>query len=169
MTPFPPDRVFCRNWPPTRFFHDWLDHPQPDGYWQQLSPELSQVNLPMLHIGGWFDPYLKGNVRLYRQMRAQSNQPQHLWIGPWGHIPWGRRVGNRDFGPAADSPIDQLQLRWFDWILKGNPTDLAENAPVQLFAMGGEPVAGLLRLALWPSANPLSHQQRSCRHSPDRR
>jgi hypothetical protein len=134
---------------PDSFFHDWLDHPQPDGYWQQLRPDLSQVNLPMLHIGGWFDPYLKGNVRLYRQMRAQSDQPQHLYIGPWGHIPWGRRVGNRDFGSAAESPIDQLQLRWFDWIMKGKPTDLAEADPVQLFTMGANQWQGFPD---WPSA-----------------
>jgi putative CocE/NonD family hydrolase len=133
---------------PDSFFHDWLDHPQPDDYWQQLYPKLSQVNLPMLHIGGWFDPYLKGNVRLYRQMRAQSDHPQHLWIGPWGHIPWGRRVGNRDFGPAAESPIDQLQLRWFDWFLKGKPMALAEAEPVQLFTMGANQWQGF---SDWPS------------------
>lgn len=118
------------------FFHDWLDHPYPDEYWYALTPDLSQVDLPMLHIGGWFDPYLRGNVRLYRQMRTQSSQPQHLWIGPWGHIPWGRRVGNRDFGPAANSPIDRLQLRWFDWILKGLATGINQSDPVRLFAMG---------------------------------
>jgi putative CocE/NonD family hydrolase len=121
---------------PDSFFHQWLDHPRPDGYWHRLRPNLSQVNLPMLHIGGWFDPYLRGTVRLYRQMRRQSSQPQHLWIGPWGHIPWGRRGGSRDFGVAADSPIDQLQLRWFDWILKGKDTGLAQNPPVQVFTMG---------------------------------
>jgi len=121
---------------PDSFFHQWLDHPRPDGYWHRLSPNVSQVDLPMLHIGGWFDPYLRGTVRLYRQMRSQSSQPQHLWIGPWGHIPWGRRVGARDFGAAANSPIDQLQLRWFDWILKGKNTGLDQNPPVQLFTMG---------------------------------
>ena len=118
------------------FFHDWLDHPQLDEYWQALCPDLSQVNLPMLHIGGWFDPYLRGNIRLYRQMRRQSSQPQHLWVGPWGHMPWGRRVGTQDFGPDADSPIDQLQLRWFDWMLKGKGTGISDSKPVQLFMIG---------------------------------
>ncbi len=27
--------------------------------------------------------------------------PQHLVVGPWGHIPWSRHVGARDFGPDA--------------------------------------------------------------------
>jgi hypothetical protein len=121
---------------PNSFFHDWLDHPQPDAYWQTLMPDLSEVNLPMLHIGGWYDPYLRGNIRLYRQMKRQSDQPQHLWVGPWGHIPWGRQVGAVDFGPAADSPIDHLQIRWFDHILKGQDRDLFQAPPVQLFEMG---------------------------------
>lgn len=118
------------------FFHQWLDHPRPGDYWRALQPELTQVNLPMLHIGGWYDPYLRGNLRLYQQMVAQGKAPQALWIGPWGHIPWGRRVGAVDFGPEADSPIDRLQLRWFDRFLKGQPADPSSGPPIQLFVMG---------------------------------
>lgn len=136
------------------FFHGWLDHPHADSYWQALAPDLSRVDLPMLHIGGWFDPYLRGNIRLYTQMRAQSTQPQHLWIGPWGHIPWGRRVGARDFGAAADSPIDTLQLRWFNWILKGQDSGLAQQSPpVQLFTMGAH---HWQTLPDWPVETPQS-------------
>ena len=136
---------------PDSFFHDWLDHPSPGDYWHELKPDLSQVDLPMLHVGGWFDPYLRGNIRLYRQMRGQTTQPQHLWIGPWGHIPWGRRVGGMDFGPEADSPIDQLQLRWFDWILKGKDTGLNQSSPVQLFEMGPNHWQSF---SDWPAASP---------------
>lgn len=121
---------------PDSFFHEWLDHPYPDDYWHSLKPNLGQVDLPMLHIGGWFDPYLRGNIRLYQQMKHQTTQPQHLRIGPWGHIPWGRRVGAVDFGPTADSPIDQLQIRWFDQVLKGKDTGLFLEPPVQVFTMG---------------------------------
>ena len=135
------------------FFHDWLDHPSPDHYWQALRPDLSQIDLPMLHIGGWFDPYVRGNIRLYTQMLAQGFHPQHLWIGPWGHIPWGRRVGSRDFGSAADSPIDQLQLRWFDWVLKGQDSGLAQDNSVQLFAMGANQWRSF---TAWPDPAPQS-------------
>jgi putative CocE/NonD family hydrolase len=133
-TPARPE--ILRDLAPDSFFHDWLDHPHPDAYWQALKPDLSQVNVPMLHIGGWFDPYLRGTLRLYRQMRTQSDHPQHLQIGPWGHIPWGRRVGALDFGPAADSPIDHLQLRWFDQILKGKDTGILAAPPVQVLCHG---------------------------------
>jgi putative CocE/NonD family hydrolase len=122
---------------PDSFFHKWLANPYPEcDYWQRLQPDLSGVDMPMLHIGGWFDPYLRGDFRLYHQMMHQCKTPQHLWIGPWGHIPWGRRVGAVDFGPEANSPIDQLQIRWFDQFLKGKDVGLTQAAPVQLFEMG---------------------------------
>lgn len=111
------------------FFHDWVNHPHADSYWENLTPQLKGIDLPTLHIGGWFDPYLRGDIRLYQELlehsqskQGQSKQgqhPHHLWIGPWNHIPWSRKVGALDFGRAAISPVDQLQVQWFDAILKG--------------------------------------------------
>ncbi|MGF1537639.1 MAG: CocE/NonD family hydrolase [Elainellaceae cyanobacterium] len=125
---------------PDAFYHDWLDPPS-EAYWQQRSPRhyidaIAQMELPMLHIGGWYDTYMRGTLRLYKEMAARSEQPQHLWVGPWPHIPWGRHVGDLDFGPEAVNPIDRLQLRWFDQFLKGKETGLLGEAPVHLFEMG---------------------------------
>ena len=116
------------------FFHDWVANPDASDYWQRLTPQLKNVDMPMLHIGGWFDPYLRGDLRLYQEMAASSAYSQHLCIGPWGHIPWGRKVGEMDFGPAAISPVDKLQIQWFDHVLKGKA--LSEALPVSLFEMG---------------------------------
>ncbi|WP_081972564.1 CocE/NonD family hydrolase [Leptolyngbya sp. KIOST-1] len=141
-----------KTYAPDSFFHQWLDHPRPDAYWQALQPDLSEVDLPMLHIGGWYDPYLRGDLRLYQQMIAQGKSPQALWIGPWGHLPWGRRVGSLDFGPEADSPIDRLQIRWFDRVLRHRPGATAEASsepPVQLFVMGTNRWQGR---ECWPTA-----------------
>ncbi|MDB9494853.1 CocE/NonD family hydrolase [Spirulina major CS-329] len=118
------------------FYFEWLNHPHNDDYWHAFQPQLGEVDLPMLHIGGWFDPYLRGNLRLYRQMRSQCQAPQYLLIGPWGHLPWGRRVGDRNYGPAANNPVDALQIRWFDHFLKGKDTGLLTNDPLCLFMMG---------------------------------
>ncbi len=126
------------------FFHDWVANPEFNAYWQSLTPDMAQVDMPMLHIGGWFDPYLRGDWRLYHEMVSRSlsgglsggaSHPHHLCIGPWGHIPWGRKVGEMDFGSAAASAVDQLQIQWFDHILKGKA--LPEGTqPVSLFEMG---------------------------------
>lgn len=118
------------------FFHDWVAHPSADQYWQRITPQLQSVDLPMLHIGGWFDPYLRGDIRLYREMEQRSRFPQPVWIGPWGHLPWGRRAGDRDFGPDAESPVDCLQISWFSQILKETETGILNDPPVHLFEMG---------------------------------
>ncbi|MGB3615025.1 MAG: CocE/NonD family hydrolase [Elainellaceae cyanobacterium] len=125
---------------PESFYHDWLNPPSED-YWQQRSPQhyiaaIAQMDLPMLHIGGWYDTYMRGTLRLYQDIVSRCSQPQHLWIGPWPHIPWGRRVGDLDFGPEAVSPIDRLQLRWFDQLLKGKASGILKDEPVRLFDMG---------------------------------
>ncbi|MBD2005513.1 MULTISPECIES: CocE/NonD family hydrolase [Cyanophyceae] len=127
-----------KNLAPDSFYHEWLDHPQPDEYWENLSPKqhLQDVDLPMLHIGGWFDTFLRGTLHLYKEMASRSAFPQHLVIGPWAHLPWGRKVGNVDYGAEANSSIDKLQIRWFDQFLKGIDTGLLKEPPVNLFEMG---------------------------------
>jgi len=136
---------------PQSFYHDWLRHDQPDEYWRSRSPDLSQVDLPMLHIGGWFDPYLRGNVRLYQAMADRSVFPQHLLIGPWAHLPWSRQVGAIDYGPDAVSPVDALQLRWFNHFLKGQDTGIAADPPVRLFEMGSNRWRSF---SAWPQGTP---------------
>jgi len=120
------------------FYHQWLDHPEPDEYWEALSPHnrLTTVDLPMLHIGGWFDTYLRGTIRFYREMAARSAFPQQLLVGPWAHFPWNRRVGTLDYGPQAVSPADRLQIRWFDEFLKDLETGLLDEPPISLFQLG---------------------------------
>ncbi|MEO1740194.1 MAG: CocE/NonD family hydrolase [Cyanobacteria bacterium J06629_9] len=146
--PVTADPDVLRRYAPDSFWHDWLAHPTNDAYWQSLKPDLSQVDLPMLHVGGWFDPYLTGDIRLYKEMMARGQSPQHLWVGPWGHIPWHRQVGAVDFGPAAMNPVDALQIRWFDQMLKHADTGMLAEDPVHLFEMGANQWRALKR---WPT------------------
>jgi len=126
-------------WAQDSFYHQWLDHPAPDDYWQpfSLEAELAGLELPMLHIGGWFDPMMRGTLHLYQHMQQVSTAPQHLWVGPWGHLPWGRRVGAIDQGDQAVSLIDHLQIRWFDAFLKGHDRGFHNDPAVNLFELGG--------------------------------
>jgi putative CocE/NonD family hydrolase len=120
------------------FYHEWLDYSEPGAYWDRVSPKtyLHEVDLPMLHIGGWFDTYLRGTLNLYKAMAARSAQRQQLLVGPWAHLPWGRQAGALDFGPEAASPCDRVQIRWFDHFLKNIDTGLLNKPPVQVFEMG---------------------------------
>ncbi|MCS6813392.1 MAG: CocE/NonD family hydrolase [Cyanobacteria bacterium] len=120
------------------FYHDWLREPPDSAYWQRLSPSklLQGVDLPMLHIGGWFDTFLRGTLNLYQAMASRSHYRQQLVVGPWSHLPWGRKVGAMDYGTLATSQIDRLQLRWFDQFLKGIDTGLLTEPSIALFEMG---------------------------------
>jgi putative CocE/NonD family hydrolase len=69
-------------------------------------------------------------------MKNKSQFPQHLIVGPWGHLPWGRKTGEIDYGKSASSFIDAYQIAWFDYFLKGKDSQLLEKLPIQLFEMG---------------------------------
>ncbi|WP_317615839.1 CocE/NonD family hydrolase [Phormidesmis priestleyi] len=120
------------------FYHDWLDRPPSDPYWQRLSPKtyVEAFDLPMLHIGGWFDPFMRGTLNLYNATAARSQHPQHLLVGAWAHLPWGRKVGSVDYGSEAASLCDRAQIRWFDQFLKGIDTELLNEPSVKLFELG---------------------------------
>ncbi|MEM7727421.1 MAG: CocE/NonD family hydrolase [Cyanobacteria bacterium P01_A01_bin.45] len=147
----PPHPGVLKDFAPDSFYHEWIGYSSSDNfplseksdeelyeYWQKLSPKtyLKDVDLPMFHIGGWFDTYLRGTLHLYEDMKARNTQRQELVIGPWAHLPWGRKVGEVDFGFKAMSPIDKMQIRWFDQFLKNKDTDLLNEAAICLFQMG---------------------------------
>ncbi|MDL5055973.1 CocE/NonD family hydrolase [Geitlerinema calcuttense] len=135
-------------------YYEWIEHHQPDEYWQKLSPNLQGVDLPMLHIGGWFDTFMRGTLRLYREMAARSAYLQHLVVGPWGHLPWGRKVGMMDFGADAASPVDQIQMNWFNRFLKQWDRPELEMPKVALFEMGSNQWRSHSR---FPSPQPQSY------------
>jgi len=145
-----------RKFAPNAFYHEWLQHGKADEYWEQISPKhhLQDVDLPMFHIGGWFDTYLRGTLHLYKDMAARSRNRQQLLVGPWAHLPWGRRVGALDYGPEAVSPVDRLQLRWFDRFLKEIDLGLPDEAPIRLFEMGSN---RWRTFASWPETNHKSY------------
>lgn len=67
----------------------WLRH--------RLDPAL--LRRPMLLLGGWYDPHLRGVLELWRLARAAGGEP-HLRIGDWSHLHW-------------QGGVDRLQLSFF--------------------------------------------------------
>jgi uncharacterized protein len=125
------------------YFYDWLKHPNNDAYWQQWSirSRYPQVTVPTLNFDGWYDIFIKGALENYQGIRsnggsAVSRRGSQLVVGPWAHIPWNRQVGQIDFGPRAENPIDRLQLKWFDFWLKGIRNGVDKDPPVRVFVMG---------------------------------
>jgi uncharacterized protein len=105
--------------------------------WEKYYAQTSDV--PMMHVGGWYDIYLRGTIENWRKLGALKKSPMHLVIGPWTHHGnTASYAGDVDFGAAAalkDFDTD-FHLRWFDFHLKGAKTTAATQAPVRYFLMG---------------------------------
>ena len=135
----PANPAIMKKLAPDSFYHQWLHNPNPDAeYWQRRSPKylLQDVDLPMLHVGGWFDPYLRGTLNLYRAMVAQSKQPQRLLVAPWGHLPWGGKIGAVGYGLGAQNPVGEIQLGWLVFWLNGNDRGFWGESPLPILSAG---------------------------------
>jgi putative CocE/NonD family hydrolase len=125
----------------------WLDEifeheARSDSNWRRLNPSThyGALDLPALHIGGWYDLHLQGTLDNYCGMSAQApteraRRGQRLVIGPWSHwTPMNPVVGEVDFGPQAAIDPTAMRLAWFrHWLLGADDPGWA---PVRLFVMG---------------------------------
>jgi putative CocE/NonD family hydrolase len=130
------------------YFTDWLAHPSYDDYWKQWSIEEqhAKVLVPAYHVGGWYDIFLGGTIRNYGGIKVRggsdaARRGQRLLVGPWYHGRYGSKVGEVDFGPEARGgaerfDIDELMLRWYDYLLKGINSGVEREKPVKIFVMG---------------------------------
>ncbi|MBW4024649.1 MAG: CocE/NonD family hydrolase [Proteobacteria bacterium] len=139
-------------------YGDWVESEARDaGYWARTSPRAAlagqRMDVPMLHIGGWYDTMLMGTLDAHAAALAASSQPQRLVVGPWPHLPWGRMSGG-DMGPAADGHIDRLQLDWFDGFLKGAGGGAHLATGVDLFDVGAK---GWRHFGMWPAGEQVLH------------
>jgi len=123
---------------------------------QAWSVAHAAVEVPVLHIGGWYDIFSQGTLDAYAATRA-NGRPSQLIMGPWIHgTDLGPTVGEMDFGVGAGAgsiglrtSLTALQLRWFDRWLKGVDNGVEGEPPVKLFLMGEN---RWLDLPDWPPA-----------------
>ena len=128
------------------YVRDWIAHREADSdtqtFWSELdiSSRYDKIQVPALHISGWFDTYLEGSVAGYLAFRENAGsdfarENQYLLAGPWVHIPWGDRVGDVNLGSDANLDTDALLLRWFNHWLKDSG-EFAKEPRVRHFALG---------------------------------
>lgn len=106
----------------TAYIREWVDHPTDGEYWRSHSPcsFFSSIRTPIYLLGGWFDLFTGPVIRAFLEIDA----PKKLLMGPWFH---GENTG-----------IDRtaVQLRWFDYWLKGIDNGVMEEAPIMYYIMG---------------------------------
>ena len=130
---------------PIPWLEGMLTHPQPNGYWNRLNltPQITDLDLPMQHIVGYYDFFSRESVGNFMIMQKEARDPkiraqQQLILGPWDHGSIGKsKVGDVDFGPKATVDTMALNLDWFAHHLKQDTTTQAKPfAPVRYFVMG---------------------------------
>jgi putative CocE/NonD family hydrolase len=125
----------------------WLDEifdheDRGDSNWRRLNPSThyADLDLPAVHVGGWYDVHLAGILQNFTGMQRQApsgraREAQRLVVGPWAHwTPLVPVVGDIDFGPEAIFNPTEMRLAWFrHWLQDGPEPDWA---PVRIFVMG---------------------------------
>jgi putative CocE/NonD family hydrolase len=125
------------------YFLDWLDHPSYDDYWKRIAIEehFGDITVPALHVAAWYDIFLGGSLRNYVGIKAHggsdaARRGQKLLVVIGGHAGSGRKVGEVDFGPAAEFDENEVTLAWYDYLFKGAQNEFATGKPVKIFVMG---------------------------------
>lgn len=98
---------------------------------------FAELDLPVLHISGWYDDEQIGTPLNFRGMVAESKAPgkQAMLMGPWGHaVNAGTKLGEVDFGPDSHIDLDGYTARWIDSVLGVDGEQ--GPAPVRIFVMG---------------------------------
>jgi len=124
------------------YARDWFAHREAGEYWseQDVSTRIGRINVPALHVAGWYDMFLNGSIAGFLALRENAasefaREHQYLIAGPWVHIPWGDRVGDANVGEAANLDTDAILLRWFDHWLKDSGA-FANEPRIRYFALG---------------------------------
>jgi putative CocE/NonD family hydrolase len=136
-------------------YKDVIGHPTRDEFWLDLSvmEYYADVQIPVLHVGGWYDVYLIGTIDGYLGVSNNSKSQEareHQWllIGGLDH----------EFSPVTSGRIGQLQLgnrkvrnvggysktfwsydryqRFFDYWLKRRENGFDETPRIEIFVMG---------------------------------
>jgi hypothetical protein len=117
-------------------------HPCYDAYWQQfdVTRKFSEVNLPAVHQGGWFDTFCQGTIDAFvgrQHLGAEGARgKQKLVMGPWEH--GGSKhgeVGELRF-PNDRMPKQYELPRWFEYHLLGIDNGVMREPAVAYYVMG---------------------------------
>jgi putative CocE/NonD family hydrolase len=135
------DLLPLRDVPWLRLYPDiWqqvLDHVEDPTFFQanDVRSKLDQISIPIYHLGGWFDPFLRNTIDHYKGAAAAAAN-QRLIIGAWTHGAMSASsVGEVTFPDAAFDDFGYA-LGWHDRWLRDGPGLAAQEHPVIVYVMG---------------------------------
>ncbi len=128
-----------------------LAHPAYDSYWEPLNATArnKDIDVPAVHVGGWFDIFSEGTLGAYRAWQHGSGPrargQQKLVMGPGDHIQTGLFMPH--IGPAANASVAGLDVEylaklWFSRYLLEEENDIENEPAVRFFVMEGSQSRG---------------------------
>ncbi|MBW2370646.1 MAG: CocE/NonD family hydrolase, partial [Deltaproteobacteria bacterium] len=118
------DEAFGRRMP---LFKKFLENSTFNDEWRKitlLAEDFSDIDLPVLHVTGWFDGDQPGAMHYWNHMRqfSPARDRQYLVAGPWDHVQTffggATTLGDMTFGPESVLDHFALHKRFFDHYLK---------------------------------------------------
>jgi len=118
------------------------DHPFYDDFAKKydLSFNAEKVQVPILHIGAWYDIFTEGTIDAYRSLQERGGPGarglQRLIIGPWTHGGEAKTKQGELTFPANSSIMPMIQSI-LSWVNKcENGTLKPESLPIQYYMVG---------------------------------
>jgi predicted acyl esterase len=123
-------------------------HPSYDDYWRLLdtTTKFEVMNVPAVHIGGWFDMFAQGTINEFVGRQHQggpgSRGAQKLVMGPWHHAIGKMPAGELTFPGANGVPEVYRSERLFDHYLRGVDNGFEKAPAVAYYVMGDTSTPG---------------------------
>ncbi len=125
---------------------EWASHYKDGPYWWLRDPKTyyQEMNVPMMHIGGWYDVFQPGSYHAYNNVRqlapsSLARDNQSLVIGPWTHLaPLSTKQGEVEYAPGLKKDFyHTARLEFFDYWMKDiQHAGYDAQKPVRIFVMG---------------------------------
>ena len=128
----------------SRWWDEWMQHPNLDDYWRRGSymhawPEMS---VSALNVSGWWDMNFPGAHLNFNGLRRHGKNAgvrngQKLIIGPWPHrVNRTSALNGLDFGEQSMIDLESYQIRFYDRWVKGMQNGIELEPAAHLFILG---------------------------------
>jgi len=145
----------------------FLEHRLWDPWWAQATPLLhpGEVQVPTLHVAGWYDIFLRGNLDAFSAWQDWGGRDargrQNLVVGPWthGYDPGDTTAGQLEYPRNSELDPVLLTLAFLDHWTKGKHNGVEDWPAVRVYLMGavgeeGAPGNVWVDLDRWPPGLP---------------
>ena len=118
--------------PQVEHVKDWFAHAKYDEYWQAygIKEKYGQIQVPAYFMTGWYDNLVHEGWRNFKGFTEEggseaARKGTKILVGPWVH------GGTNSYPELLD-----VELRWYDYWLKGIQNGIDKEPPIKIFVMG---------------------------------